>query len=196
MGRGVGVDPDHHPVGERDCHRNDRGAVVCHTGHCDVSFISSGRRRCRRRPGNEVTTRQACNGSQPESFQRHWLDMLLINHPGGPGSTPTPEPDGQIPGKTPRRDQAIHESRPIRRTAANPASQPQASHHEHLQAIQSGVFCGPQLVGVRRGVSVRQIHNRWPTTWSSFDTCRRSRAGRWEWSPCLTASPDTRSSWS
>ena len=40
--------------------------------------LQRGWRRCRRRPGSEVTTRQACNGSQPESFQRHWLDMLLI----------------------------------------------------------------------------------------------------------------------
>lgn len=147
-------------------------------------------------PGMKSLRGRPVTGHSQSRFSGTGWTCFSSSHRGGPGSTPAPGPDGQIPGKTPRRGRAIHESRPIRRTAANPASQPQASHHEHLQAIQSGVFCGPQLVGVRRGVSVRQIHNRWPTTWSSFDTCRRSRAGRWEWSPCLTASPDTRSSWS
>jgi len=29
-----------------------------------------------------LDVRGACNGSQPESFQRHWLDMLLIKPSG------------------------------------------------------------------------------------------------------------------
>jgi hypothetical protein len=47
VGRGVGVDPDHEPVGLRDRHRGDRRALVCHTGHCDVSFTSTGWTSCR-----------------------------------------------------------------------------------------------------------------------------------------------------
>lgn len=39
-------------------------------------------------------------------------------------------------GKMPRRGQAVHESRPVRETVANAASQTPASHHELLQAVQ------------------------------------------------------------
>src|SRR5690606_18482487 len=78
VGRGVGVDPDDELVGLRDGRGRDWRDCLCHTEHAMSPSLQRGWRRCRRRPGSEVTTRQACNGSQPESFLRHWLDMLLI----------------------------------------------------------------------------------------------------------------------
>jgi len=44
---------------------------------------------------------------------------------------------GQIPGKAPARGQAIHESHTTRQTTPTLPGQPQTSHHQHLQAVQT-----------------------------------------------------------
>ena len=64
----------------------------------------------------------------------------------GQGRRRHPAPDGQIPGMTPRRGQTIQESHPCQVTGANPArGQPQAGHHEHLQAVHC-LRGGPEVL--------------------------------------------------
>lgn len=56
-------------------------------------------------------------------------------------SAPALRPDGQIPGMTPRGVRRFRSHDGRRGTSANPASQPQASRHEDLQAVQTESQC-------------------------------------------------------
>ncbi len=53
--------------------------------------------------------------------------------------------------RDPAWGQVIHESHQIRETAANPATQPQASHHEHLHAIQSSLVSRVWVLEASKG---------------------------------------------
>ena len=103
----------------------DRAGVVADVGP-GVSHYEAGR-----------------NGSQHQSavISGAEPDMLLIKPSWwGQGRRRPPNRRTDPRQDTHERGQALYESRPVRVTDVNPASQPQASHHKHLQALHWSVL--------------------------------------------------------
>jgi hypothetical protein len=126
MRGGVGVDPDYVPVEvSHDGRQSGQGDVPLHSlGRDVVAGVG---------PGVRVTTRQTCNESR-HGTATPLADMLLIKPSWWARPAPAPTTRWTYPGHdTPK---GSGDSR-VQVTGANPASQPQASHHEHLQAVQS-----------------------------------------------------------